>query len=81
MSSLNESMRRKLGLTVDGEDGGEDGTGFGEGESAAREKGLEEGAVAVVVLQLGVLHGGVEKWDYMDTTVVKLNRGVWLSDN
>lgn len=43
---------------VDGEDGGEDGLDFVEGEDGAGEEGLQEGAVAVVVCVLLVSHGG-----------------------
>ena len=43
---------------MDGEDGGEDGFDFVEGEDGAGEEGLQEGAVAVVVCIFLVGHGG-----------------------
>ena len=44
--------------TVDGENGGEDGFDFVEGEDGAGEEGLQEGAVAVVVCIFLVGHVG-----------------------
>lgn len=45
---------RLWGVTVGGQDGGEDGLGFVVGEGGSGEEGLQEGAVAVVILGVAI---------------------------